>query len=614
MARHRVGGEPLDALLVRPPPQDGVRRAHADRGVEHRAAAQAAGLQRRHDDVAPGRPEPAFPEVARQRLAGLAAVIAPVDDGPGLEHDDVEPRGGQAVGEHRARRSRADHAHVAAEHERPFVVGVLAHPRRPTRGDVAAVRDEPRAERCPRALERVPGHAPGQPGRGTGRGPLVAGEDLLERAQERADVRILEDHRREDLDGVEPRPGDLHDDAAPVQVDVDGRGERAAVRGAHQRLLEAQRQAGGGLERHADDQPLAGDAVDHVEAVGELLEAAADRRGQRAGAGRRVEVIQDVERRKTRGHREVVLGERREVDRRGLEVRVDAVVDVLSQQDRADRDLAAGQCLADRQHPRPDARAVAGEPGADAPEPRLHLVHDEHRAVALAEPLGLAEVRRRDDLARHPLHRLDEQRGDVAVGELAPQRVQVVARDRRARRHQRVLAGLHLGEAAERDRAVGASVERAVEVQPAPASGDLAGEADADLGRLRARVREHHLLERRAGEREQPLGEQAADGGAVDDRQVRHVHVEDVAQRGAHPRVVAADEVDAAAGEQVQVPAPVRVPQVRPLAASEHRVHPAQLEHPQKPRVDVASGQMRAGTQAVLDELPDRHGRRWSVE
>jgi hypothetical protein len=82
----------------------------------------------------------------------------------------------------------------------------------------------------------------------------------------------------------------------------------------------------------------------------------------------------------------------------------------------------------------------------------------------------------------------------------------------------------------------------------------------------------------------------------------------------AHPRVVAADEMDAAAGEEVQVPAPVRVPQVRALGAREHRVHPAQLEHPEEPRVDVAPGQMRAGAQVLLDELPDRHGRRWSVE
>ncbi len=156
-------------------------------------------------------------------------------------------------------------------------------------------------------------------------------------------------------------------------------------------------------------------------------------------------------------------------------------------------------------------------------------------------------------------------------------------------------------------------MKRPVQVQIATPASGLPGESDTDLGRLRARVREHHLLELRAGQSDQPLGQQTAQHRRVGDGQVGQIHIDDVVQSCADMRVIAPDEVDAAATQQIEESAAVLGPEVRAVGPGEDRVHAGDLVHVQQLRMHMALGQVGARVQVLLDELVERHAR-WSNE
>ena len=69
-------------------------------------------------------------------------------------------------------------------------------------------------------------------------------------------------------------------------------------------------------------------------------------------------------------------------------------------------------------------------PGAS--EPGLHLVADEQRAVLAAGRLRAREIALRREVDALALDRLDDERGDVARGELRAQRVEVAERHARS--------------------------------------------------------------------------------------------------------------------------------------------------------------------------------------
>ena len=68
------------------------------------------------------------------------------------------------------------------------------------------------------------------------------------------------------------------------------------------------------------------------------------------------------------------------------------VVDPVAHQQRADRDVAAGERLRDRHQVGLEAPVLGGEQPPRAPEPGLHLVEAEERPVAAAQLLRAFEV------------------------------------------------------------------------------------------------------------------------------------------------------------------------------------------------------------------------------
>ena len=99
------------------------------------------------------------------------------------------------------------------------------------------------------------------------------------------------------------------------------------------------------------------------------------------------------------------------------------------------------------------------EQPARAAEAGLHLVGAEERPVAAAELLRALEVAGRRQVHALPLHRLDEEDGDVLAAQLGLERVEVAERHLREAGQQRLEARRELGVAVRRERAEREPVE-----------------------------------------------------------------------------------------------------------------------------------------------------------
>ena len=140
---------------------------------------------------------------------------------------------------------------------------------------------------------------------------------------------------------------------------------------------------------------------------------------------------------------------------------------------------------------------------AGSPEAGLDLVDDEQRPVAPASGLRGQQVvgRRRRDHA--PLHRLDDERGDVLLAQLALERVEVAERDARAAGQQRAEAFLEELIADDRQRSERHPVEARIAREQARPTGRGARELDRRVHSLRPCAGEEHGVEARR----QALGE-----------------------------------------------------------------------------------------------------------
>ena len=132
------------------------------------------------------------------------------------------------------------------------------------------------------------------------------------------------------------------------------------------------------------------------------------------------------------------------------------------------------------------------------------------------------------------------------------------------------------------------AVEAVVGGEDARASGRGAPELDRRLDRLAAGAREQAALDPAAGEPDQLLGEQAGKERRPHREHPRRLELERLDERGADPRVVAADAVHPEAAEQVEVARPVGVVEVRALGARPRAVEADRPQDPHELRVDRA--------------------------
>ena len=138
---------------------------------------------------------------------------------------------------------------------------------------------------------------------------------------------------------------------------------------------------------------------------------------------------------------EVVRRERRAVAERVLERVEDGLVDGVAHQQRADRHVAAGERLRDRDQVGLETPVLGREHAARAAEAGLHLVEAEERAVAPAERLRPREVAVRGQDHALAEDRLDDEDRDVLPPELGLERVEVVERHARDRREVAARSG-----------------------------------------------------------------------------------------------------------------------------------------------------------------------------
>jgi len=203
---------------------------------------------------------------------------------------------------------------------------------------------------------------------------------------------------------------------------------------------------------------------------------------------------------------------------------------------------------------------LVGEPLAGPAQAGLDLVEDQQHAAVVAEPADAFEVpRRREVDPPFPLDRLEHDGGGPVV-EGVGQGPEVVVRDVGEAGDQRLEAGVILGLGRGGERGVGPAVEAALhrhDLVPARGVAVGLGHLDGRLVRLRPAVAEEALaaerpLRERLGER--PLG--------LDVPGVRHVDqlADLVADRLDHPRRAVPQQVAAPAGEEVEEPPPLGVP------------------------------------------------------
>ena len=206
------------------------------------------------------------------------------------------------------------------------------------------------------------------------------------------------------------------------------------------------------------------------------------------------------------------------------------------------------------------------------PEAGHHLVDAEERPVAPAELLRPLEVAVRRQVDALALHRLDEEERDVLAPQLLLQRREVAERHLLESRQERLEARRELFVAVRRERAECQAVEAVLGGEDAFASG--------------AGAREQAALDPAACEADQLLGEQAGQECRPHREHPGCLEPECLDERGADPRVVAADAVHPEAAEQVEVARPVRVVEIRAFRA---RPRPVEADRPQDPhelRVD----------------------------
>ena len=229
---------------------------------------------------------------------------------------------------------------------------------------------------------------------------------------------------------------------------------------------------------------------------------------------------------------------------------------------------------------------LVGEEVAGASEPALHLVGDEQGLVA-GQQVGRGG-QESGRTHRHPfaLDRFDQESGDVALRELAPQPLEITERDHGVR-EQGVEAVAELLGPVDGKRTGGQAVERVVAVDDASATGGVAGELQRRLDGLGAAVAEVDPIEVWC-RGEQPLGQHARERRRVELGQVGQIGVDDVVNGLPDHGLVSAQREHSEAGEHVEVLAAVGVVQVGARRSGVDLVESDRVQHARQLRVEIS--------------------------
>ena len=222
----------------------------------------------------------------------------------------------------------------------------------------------------------------------------------------------------------------------------------------------------------------------------------------------------------------------------------DLVEDALARQQRADRHVAAGQRLGEQHHVGFDIPVLDREEAAGAADAGLDFVGDEQRAVFAAERGRARQKLIGGHVDALALDRLDDEGGNLARRQRLLQRGEIVERDRRAARQQRLEAAAEIRIVRQRQRAIGQAVEGVRAVHDAGPAGGAAGELDRGFDTFRAGIGKKHLVQ--IGHVfQQPFGQHAGERRNVELHEIGQVAVEDALQRLAQRRMVAANRKNA---------------------------------------------------------------------
>ena len=243
-------------------------------------------------------------------------------------------------------------------------------------------------------------------------------------------------------------------------------------------------------------------------------------------------------------HREIVFRERRAVHDGAIHLIEDLVEDVLAGQQRADRNMAAGQRLGEQHHVGFDIPVLDREEPPGSPHPGLNFVGDEQRAVAPAQRGGARQKFIGGHVDALALDRLDDEGGDLARRQRLLQRGEIVEGNRRASRQQRLEAAAEIRIVGQRQRAIGQAVEGMGAVHDARPPGGAARELDRSFDTFRAGIRKKDLIQ--IGHVfQQTLGQHAGKRRNVELHEIGQVAVEDALQRLAQRRMVPANRKNA---------------------------------------------------------------------
>ena len=365
----------------------------------------------------------------------------------------------------------------------------------------------------------------------------------------------------------------------------------------------------GSRELHRPHQPEPAHVAHDVVRRRELARALEQQLAERCRALDELRVVELAQRRETGGHREVVRSERRAVADGVLERVEDSRRRRARHQQRADRDVTAGERLRDSDEVRLEAPVLEREQPSRASEARLHLVDREERPVAAAELLRRHRgSRQAAGTRRGP--------GPARRGRARRPRCAARARARRGRRTAPVRSPAAAGRsgrrsADRRSRTSAPSVRpwkpcshETTRVRPVAARPSLSAASTASV----PGAREEHAGKPLRRPLQQLLGEQS--------RQQRHAELhrpgrrelEHLDERGAHARVVAPDVEHAEAAEHVEVAPVVLVVEVLTLGASPDAVEADRLQHAHELRVDPVRVELVILARARFEELTNHGG------
>src|SRR4029079_109414 len=131
----------------------------------------------------------------------------------------------------------------------------------------------------------------------------------------------------------------------------------------------------------------------------------------------------------------------RAVHDRAIHLVEDLVEDTFARQQRADRNVAAGQRLRQQHHVGFDVPVLDREEFSGAADAGLDFVGDEYRAVFFAQRRGAGQEFIRRQVDALALDRLDNEGGDLARRQRLLKRGEIVEWNLRASRQQRLEAG-----------------------------------------------------------------------------------------------------------------------------------------------------------------------------